>query len=104
MVQSKEMENVMKKPFRAAAVAAAVSIALALAGCSASGTANTSSNIDPSGKIVPRQISWLLSRPADGGVITVMKQIAADYAKKHPGFSLNLITTPDRPSYTTPSR
>ena len=99
MVQSKEMENVMKKPFRAAAVAAAVSLALVLAGCSGSGTAATSSNIDPSGKIVPRQISWLLSRPADGGVITVMKKIAADYAKKHPGFSLNLITTPDRPSY-----
>ncbi|MDX6256644.1 MAG: raffinose/stachyose/melibiose transport system substrate-binding protein [Frankiales bacterium] len=28
-----------------------------------------------------------------------MKAIAADYAKTHPGFSLNLITTPDRPSY-----
>jgi raffinose/stachyose/melibiose transport system substrate-binding protein len=90
----------MKKPFRTAAVAAAVSLALILAGCSGSGaTTGNASNVNPSGKIVPRQISWLLSRPADGGVITVMKQIAAEYAVKHPGFSLNLITTPDRPSY-----
>jgi raffinose/stachyose/melibiose transport system substrate-binding protein len=41
----------------------------------------------------------LLSRPADGGVITAMKQVAEEYAKDHPGFSLNFITTPDRPSY-----
>ncbi len=86
----------MKKILRTAAIAAAV--ALALAGCSSGGNAN-SGNINPSGKIVPRQISWLLSRPADGGVITAMKQVAADYAKTHPGFSLNFITTPDRPSY-----
>jgi raffinose/stachyose/melibiose transport system substrate-binding protein len=86
----------MKKILRTAAVAAAV--ALALAGCSSGGKA-TSGNVDPSGKIVPRQISWLLSRPVDGGVITAMKQVAADYAKSHPGFSLNFITTPDRPSY-----
>ena len=48
---------------------------------------------------MPREISWLLSRPADGGVITAMKEIADEYAASHPGFSLNLITTPDRPSY-----
>ena len=48
---------------------------------------------------MPREISWLLSRPADGGVITAMQQIADEYAADHPGFSLNLITTPDRPSY-----
>lgn len=47
----------------------------------------------------PREISWLLSRPADGGVITAMQQIADEYAADHPGFALNLITTPDRPSY-----
>lgn len=81
-----------------ATVAATAAIALALAGCSGGGGGGAG-NVDPSGEIKPRQISWLLSRPADGGVITVMKQIAADYAKKHPGFSLNLITTPDRPSY-----
>lgn len=87
----------MKTQLRTAAVAAA--IALALAGCSSSGAGAATGNIDPSGKIVPREISWLLSRPADGGTITAMKQVAADYAKDHPGFSLNLITTPDRPSY-----
>ncbi|MGF3948639.1 ABC transporter substrate-binding protein, partial [Staphylococcus aureus] len=48
---------------------------------------------------VPRQISWLLSRPADGSVISIVKKLADEYAAKHPGFSLNLITTPDRPSY-----
>lgn len=81
-----------------ASVAATAAIALALAGCSSGGGGNTD-NVNPSGAIKPRQISWLLSRPADGGVITTMKQIAADYAKNHPGFSLNFITTPDRPSY-----
>lgn len=45
------------------------------------------------------EISWLLSRPADGSVITVVNQLADEYAKDHPGFKLNLITTPDRPSY-----
>lgn len=79
-------------------IAATAAVALALAGCSGGGGGNAG-NVNPSGEIKPRQISWLLSRPADGGVITTMKQIAADYAKKHPGFSLNLITTPDRPSY-----
>lgn len=81
-----------------ASVAATAAIALALAGCSSGGGGNAD-NVNPSGAIKPRQISWLLSRPADGGVITTMKQIAADYAKNHPGFSLNFITTPDRPSY-----
>ncbi len=55
--------------------------------------------MSPTGEIKPREISWLLSRPADGAVINIMKKIADDYAKDHPGFSLNLITTPDRPSY-----
>jgi raffinose/stachyose/melibiose transport system substrate-binding protein len=49
--------------------------------------------------VEPREISWLLSRPADGGVITTMEQLADEYAAEHPGFELNLITTPDRPSY-----
>lgn len=87
----------MKKMIRAAAVAAAV--ALALAGCSGGGGGVKTSDVNPSGKIVPRPISWLLSRPVDGGVITTMKQLADEYAKSHPGFSLNFITTPDRPSY-----
>jgi raffinose/stachyose/melibiose transport system substrate-binding protein len=51
------------------------------------------------GKIEPRPISWLLSRPANGPVIEVMQKIATEYAKEHPGFELRLITTPDRPSY-----
>lgn len=90
----------MKKSFKAAAVATVITLGLALAGCSGTtGSGSKASDVNPSGKIVPHAISWLLSRPADGGVITVMKQIAADYAKLHPGFSLNLITTPDRPSY-----
>jgi raffinose/stachyose/melibiose transport system substrate-binding protein len=74
-------------------------LALALAACGgAGGTGNT----DPtkvSGEIEPREISWLLSRPADGAVISNVQEIAADYGEDHPGFSLNLITTPDRPSY-----
>ncbi|RYU12878.1 ABC transporter substrate-binding protein [Nocardioides iriomotensis] len=77
----------------------ALLLALALTACGgASGTGNT----DPtkvSGDIEPRAISWLLSRPADGAVITTVQDIAADYGKEHPGFSLELITTPDRPSY-----
>ncbi|TFC00933.1 MULTISPECIES: ABC transporter substrate-binding protein [Cryobacterium] len=89
----------MKKTLRTTAIAAVV--ALALAGCSngSGGGTSQTTDIDPSGAIVPRPISWLLSRPADGGVITVMKQIADEYAKDHPGFALNFITTPDRPSY-----
>lgn len=51
------------------------------------------------GDIEPRPISWLLSRPANGAVIEVMTAIADEYARDHPGFSLRLITTPDRPSY-----
>jgi raffinose/stachyose/melibiose transport system substrate-binding protein len=86
----------MKKLFRTAAVAAVA--ALALAGC-AGGGASSPSNVTPTGEIKPREISWLLSRPADGAVINIMKKLASDYAKDHPGFSLNLITTPDRPSY-----
>lgn len=84
----------MKKPI--AAVAAAVTaLALALTGCS-----GTAAQPSPTAtEIVPRQISWLLSRPADGSVITIVKKLADEYAAKHPGFSLNLITTPDRPSY-----
>jgi raffinose/stachyose/melibiose transport system substrate-binding protein len=86
----------MKKLFRTAAMAAVA--ALALAGC-AGGGASSPSNVTPTGEVKPREISWLLSRPADGAVINIMKKLASDYAKDHPGFSLNLITTPDRPSY-----
>lgn len=79
-------------------VAAAVA-AVALTGCGSVGAGGDPSNVDPAGAVKPRQISWLLSRPADGAVITVMRKLAGEYAASHPGFSLNLITTPDRPSY-----
>lgn len=87
----------MKKLFRAAAVAAAC--ALALTACGGGGNAGNPADVSPTGEIKPREISWLLSRPADGAVINIMKKLADDYAKDHPGFALNLITTPDRPSY-----
>jgi len=86
----------MKKLMRTAAVAAAAALALSACG---GGGAGSASNVNPTGDIKPRQISWLLSRPADGAVINVMKKVADEYAQTHPGFSLNLITTPDRPSY-----
>jgi len=86
----------MKKLLKTAALAAAA--AIALAGCGSGGTTDPS-NVSPTGEVKPREISWLLSRPADGAVINIMKKLADDYAKDHPGFSLNLITTPDRPSY-----
>jgi raffinose/stachyose/melibiose transport system substrate-binding protein len=80
--------------------AVAAVLAVTVAGCSSTGSSTSSpSNVDPTGPITPRAISWLLSRPADGSVITTMKKIADEYAASHPGFSLNLITTPDRPSY-----
>lgn len=71
-----------------------------LASCS-SGPAGGSVSIGAGveGEIEPRPISWLLSRPANGAVIEVMNRIASEYAEEHPGFSLELITTPDRPSY-----
>ncbi len=81
---------------RLAMTAVAAIAATSLAACT---TGTNSSNTNPTGAIKARAVTWLLSRPADGSVITTMKSIADDYAKTHPGFSLNLITTPDRPSY-----
>jgi raffinose/stachyose/melibiose transport system substrate-binding protein len=79
---------------------AACVLSLALTACSPIGGTDVSpTDVNPEGEIEPREISWLLSRPADGGVITAMQQIADEYAQEHPGFSLRLITTPDRPSY-----
>ncbi|MDM4763671.1 extracellular solute-binding protein [Galbitalea sp. SE-J8] len=81
------------------AVATAALAALTLAGCSGGGPTGDSGNIDPTGDIKPRQISWLLSRNSADPVVTTMQGIADEYAKAHPGFSLKLVTTPDRPSY-----
>lgn len=55
--------------------------------------------IPPEGAIEPREITWLASRPSDGPVLKVMHQIAVEYAAKHPGFKLDIVETPDRPSY-----
>lgn len=85
---------------RAVALFAALAVtALALTSCTGTSGSAEPTDVDPDGDIVPREISWLLSRPADGGVITTMEKIADEYAAEHPGFALNLITTPDRPSY-----
>jgi raffinose/stachyose/melibiose transport system substrate-binding protein len=86
-------------PMRSASVAVLAAAALVLSACGGSNGSSDPSDVDPKGEIEAREISWLLSRPADGGVITVMQQIADEYAAEHPGFELNLITTPDRPSY-----
>ena len=80
-------------------VAVAAATALILTSCSGTTGGADPTDVDPDGEVVPREISWLLSRPADGGVITAMEQIADEYAQDHEGFALNLITTPDRPSY-----
>ena len=86
---------------RLAATSTIAAFALLLTGCAGgAGSGNLDpTTVDPKGEITVREISWLLSRPADGGVITAMEQIAGEYAEDHPGFALNLITTPDRPSY-----
>lgn len=85
------------KRFHTAVLAGAV--ALVLAGCSASGGGADPSDVDPEGDITPHKISWLLSRPADGATISIFTKLAEEYAQDHPGFELELITTPDRPSY-----
>lgn len=82
------------------ALTAAAAAAPLLTSCSDAGpgtAASTGAAVE--GEVEPREISWLLSRPANGAVIEVMTQIADEYAQDHPGFSLQLITTPDRPSY-----
>jgi raffinose/stachyose/melibiose transport system substrate-binding protein len=73
---------------------AAVLVALAAGPAFAAGPA-----IPPQGDIVPREISWLASRPSDGPVLSTVRKIADEYAAAHPGFKLDIIETPDRPSY-----
>lgn len=90
----------MNIPQRTATLAAfALAASLVMTGCAGSSGGADPTDVNPDGEVKPREISWLLSRPADGGVITAMQQIADEYAADHPGFALNLITTPDRPSY-----
>ncbi|MGW0817300.1 ABC transporter substrate-binding protein [Streptomyces viridiviolaceus] len=89
----------MKQALRLPFVAGLVTLALTVAGCSSANGGADPSDVAPTGKVEPREIQWLLSRPADGAVIKTMTKIADEYAKDHPGFKLKLITTPDRPSY-----
>lgn len=76
------------------ATLAALAISLACSTALAAGPA-----IPPDGEIVPREISWLASRPSDGPVLSTVRKIADEYAAAHPGFKLDIIETPDRPSY-----
>jgi raffinose/stachyose/melibiose transport system substrate-binding protein len=46
-----------------------------------------------------REITWLHARPTDGPIIQTIEEVADLYAEQVPGFSLNLVSTPDRPSY-----
>lgn len=71
-------------------------LALTLAACGGNAP-DGSAQVE--GDIEPREISWLMSRPADGAILTIMQELGEEYAAEHPGFSLNLMTTPDRPSY-----
>lgn len=87
-----------RSQFLALAAGAATVPVLAACGGSGSGGA-TATGAAVEGEVEPRAISWLLSRPADGAVISIMEQIAEEYAAENEGFSLQLITTPDRPSY-----
>lgn len=86
-----------RKQFLALAAGAASLPLVAACGGSSGGAASTAAAVE--GEIEPRAISWLLSRPANGPVIEIMTALAEDYAAEHDGFSLKLITTPDRPSY-----
>lgn len=87
----------MKKKYAALAAAA---FAAVLAGCSATaGSTHPTGGIDPTGAVKGREVTWLLSRNANSSVVQTVQAIADDYAKSDPGFSLKLITTPDRPSY-----
>lgn len=76
-----------------------LALAAALAAMIAATTAPAAQEIPPQGEIVPREITWLASRPSDGPVLSTVRQIAEEYAEQHPGFELDIIETPDRPSY-----
>ncbi|GAA0700752.1 extracellular solute-binding protein [Streptomyces malaysiensis subsp. malaysiensis] len=89
----------MRRAFTSAVVTLTLALALSLSGCGTESRGVAPTDVAPSGAIKPRAISWLLSRPADGPVITTMRALAEEYAASHPGFKLNLISTPDRPSY-----
>ncbi|MET7519280.1 extracellular solute-binding protein [Streptomyces sp. NPDC005480] len=89
----------MRRTLTTAVAALALCLTVSLSGCAAGSRGVDASDVDPAGSVAPREISWLLSRPADGAVIRTMRELAAEYATSHPGFRLRFITTPDRPSY-----
>lgn len=84
---------------RAKTAAIALLVGLTLAACGGTTTDTGEAGVSPEGEIQAREISWLLSRPVDGPTLKIIQDLAAEYAEGHDGFALNLITTPDRPSY-----
>uniref|UniRef100_A0AAU2W2B8 Extracellular solute-binding protein n=1 Tax=Streptomyces sp. NBC_00008 TaxID=2903610 RepID=A0AAU2W2B8_9ACTN len=89
----------MKRTLTTTVTALSLSLVLSLSGCAGENGGARATDVEPSGAVQPHEISWLLSRPADGAVINTMRELAKEYAASHPGFKLNFITTPDRPSY-----
>lgn len=71
-------------------------LALALAGW---GAATSRTSTSTASGVKYHQISWLISRTPNSSVVTIISGLAAQFGKAHPGFSLKLITTPDRPSF-----
>ena len=70
-----------------------------MTGCAGSSGGADPTDVNPDGEVDTSR-DLVAALPARRrGVITAMQQIADEYAKDHPGFALNLITTPDRPSY-----
>lgn len=89
----------MRRALTPAVMALALSLLLTLSGCATRSAGVAPTDVAPAGAVKPREITWLLSRPADGAVIRTMRGLAQEYAAAHPGFKLHFITTPDRPSY-----
>lgn len=73
----------------------ALGVTLVLAACGGTG----GSGGTEAGDGESRPMTWMFARPADGGVIQAVEEVAAEYQELHPEFELELDTTPDRPSY-----
>ena len=69
--------NIKRSQFLALALAVAASPALVACG-GKSATSLKPVQINPEGEIKPREISWLLSRAANGAVINTMHEIAEE--------------------------
>ena len=82
----------MRRARRGAALAATgVIAALALSACGAGG--------EPEGSSDELKIHWLAARSQDEGMMQAIQQIADEYKKDHPGFSLEIESIPSRPDY-----